>query len=186
MSKHSKGDISFKRTIAILLILILISIAILIIKIKLTEYRENETQMEISQVLNTIDIPQETITPENTKRQLQIEELQKEMEAIKTEQRIAELDSLITSEATKAKIPTKLLDVVKPSLLSVNDKDECLSKLADFKVIWGDVAKELVESDYKTNGTNPKKSPKGKINDFDNAINNGDSKKALRALLSDM
>lgn len=78
MSKHSKGDISFKRTIAILLILILISIAILIIKIKLTEYRENETQMEISQVLNTIDIPQETITPENTKRQLQIEELQKE------------------------------------------------------------------------------------------------------------
>lgn len=78
MPKHSKGDISFKRTIAILLILILISVAILIIKIKLTEHRENETQMEISQVLNTIDIPQETITPEKTERQLQIEELQKE------------------------------------------------------------------------------------------------------------
>ena len=121
-----------------------------------------------------------------TPAELKIEELQKEMEAIKTEKRMAELDSLITSEATKAKIPTKLLDVVKPSLLSATDKDECLSKLADFKVIWGDVAKELVESDYKANGTNPNKSPKGKINDFDNAINNNDSKKALRALLSDI
>ena len=79
MSKHSNnGDTSFKRTIAILLTLILISATILIIKIKLTEHRENEIQREISQVLNTIDIPQETITPEKNERQLQIEELQKE------------------------------------------------------------------------------------------------------------
>ena len=102
------------------------------------------------------------------------------------EKRMAELDSLITSEASKAKIPSKLLDVVKPSLLNASNTEECLEKLTDFKVIWGDIAKELVENDYKTNGTNPKKSAKGKINEFDNAINNGDSKKALRALLGDI
>ena len=124
--------------------------------------------------------------PNKTPQELKIEELQKEMEAIKTEKKMAELDSLITSEATKAKIPSKLLDVVKPSLLAGGEKDACLEKLADFKVIWGDVAKDLIESDYKAGGTNPKKSPKGKTNDFDNAINNNDSKKALRALLSDM
>lgn len=121
-----------------------------------------------------------------TPAELKIEELQREMESIKNEKKRAELDSLVTSEATKAKIPAKLLEVIKPTLLSASDKDECLNKLADFKVIWGDVAKELVESDYKANGTNPKKSPKGKINEFDNAINQGETKKALRALLGDM
>lgn len=121
-----------------------------------------------------------------TPAELKIEELQREMESIKNEKKKAELDSLVTSEATKAKIPTKLLEVIKPTLLSASDKDECLNKLADFKVIWGDVAKELVESDYKTNGTNPKTSPKGRVNEFDNAINQGETKKALRALLGDM
>ena len=124
--------------------------------------------------------------PKKTPAELKIEELQKEMEAIKNEKRMAELDSLITSEASKAKIPSKLLDVVKPSLLNASNTEECLEKLTDFKVIWGDVAKELVENDYKTNGTNPKKSAKGKMNEFDTAINNGDSKKALRALLGDI
>ena len=83
MARHSnKKDSNFKRTIAILLTLILICSIILIIKIKLTEHKENETQREISQVLDTIDIPQDKITPEKTERQLQIEELQKENEDI--------------------------------------------------------------------------------------------------------
>lgn len=121
-----------------------------------------------------------------TPAELKIEELQKEMEAIKNEKRIAELDTLITGEASKAKIPAKLMEIVKPSLLALNDKEECLNKLADFKVVWGDVAKELIESDYKTNGTSPNKNYKGKVNEFDNAINQGETKKALRALLGDM
>mgnify|MGYP002528033961 CR=1 FL=1 len=83
MARHSnKKDSNFKRTIAILLTLILICSIILIIKIKLTEHKENEIQREISQVLDTIDIPQDKITPEKTERQLQIEELQKENEDI--------------------------------------------------------------------------------------------------------
>ena len=83
MAKHSnKKDSRLKRTISILLTFILICSIILKIKVKLTEHKENETQSEISQVLDTIKIPQDKITPDKTERQLQIEELQKENEDI--------------------------------------------------------------------------------------------------------
>ena len=51
---------------------------VLIIRIKIDEYLNNQKQIEISQVIDTIDIPDIDITPEKTERMLQVIELQKE------------------------------------------------------------------------------------------------------------
>lgn len=77
MARYSnKKSNSFKSKIKILLILILLCSITLIIKIKYTENKENKIQREISQLLNTIEIPEEDITNEKTERQLKIEKLQ--------------------------------------------------------------------------------------------------------------
>lgn len=75
MSKRNLS--SFKKFIIIMLLIIFICSMILFIRIKLDEYKDNKKQMEVSKVLETIKIPKESITPEKTERQLQIEELQK-------------------------------------------------------------------------------------------------------------
>ena len=77
MSKHSKMS-SNKKLIIILLSLILICSIILIIRIKIDEYLNNKKQIEISQVIDTIDIANEDITPSKTERMLQVAKLQKE------------------------------------------------------------------------------------------------------------
>ena len=77
MAKHSKMN-SNKKLIIILLSLILICSIILIIRIKIDEYLNNQKQIEISQVIDTIDIPHIDITPKKTERMLQVIELQKE------------------------------------------------------------------------------------------------------------
>ena len=82
MSKHSKNKSNFKRTVIILLSIILVCSIILIIKIKYDEYKDNERQKEISQVLDTIDVPSEDITPEQTERMLQVAQLKAENEEV--------------------------------------------------------------------------------------------------------
>ena len=82
MTKHKQQNTSnFKKTVTILLTLILISGIILFIKIKLTEHIENEMQREVSEVLDTIDVPSEDITDNSlnptTERMLKLRELQK-------------------------------------------------------------------------------------------------------------
>ena len=82
MAKHKQQNTSnFKKTVTILLTLILISGIILFIKIKLTEHIENEMQREVSEVLDTIDVPSEDITDNGlnptTERMLKLRELQK-------------------------------------------------------------------------------------------------------------
>ena len=77
MSKHSKSS-GTKKLIIILLSIILICSIIIIIKIKADEHIDNQKQVEISQVIDTIDIPNEDITPVKTERMLQVAELQKE------------------------------------------------------------------------------------------------------------
>ena len=77
MAKHSKMN-SNKKLIIILLSLILICSIILIIRIKIDEYLNNKKQIEISQVIDTIDIANEDITPSKTERMLQVAKLQKE------------------------------------------------------------------------------------------------------------
>ena len=76
MAKHSKMN-SNKKLIIILLSLILICSIILIIRIKIDEYLNNQKQIEISQVIDTIDIPDIDITHSQTERMLQVIELQK-------------------------------------------------------------------------------------------------------------
>lgn len=81
MAKHrSKSDNSFKRIVIILLTIILIFGIILFIKIRLTEHIENEMQIEVSKVLDTIYVPDDdsTPTPTITERMLKVKELQKE------------------------------------------------------------------------------------------------------------
>ena len=77
MAKHSKMN-SNKKLIIILLSIILVCSIVLIIRIKIDEYINNQKQIEISQVIDTIDIPDIDITPKTTERMLQVMELQKE------------------------------------------------------------------------------------------------------------
>ena len=77
MSKHSKMS-SNKKLIIILLSIILVCSIVLIIRLKIDEYINNQKQIEISQVIDTIDIPHIDITPKKTERMLQVIELQKE------------------------------------------------------------------------------------------------------------
>lgn len=124
--------------------------------------------------------------PQKTPAELKIEALEKKLQERDEADKRKDLEVLITNETAKAKIPQQMVDFIKPSLLSASDKEECLNKLADLKVVWGDVAKDLIESDYKVNGTEPKKKIKGKTDDFEKAIEKGEAKKALRALLSEV
>ena len=78
MSKHSSKSKNFKKVIIVLLSIILVCSTTLLVKTKLSEYIDNKKQIEVSQVLDTIDISQEKITLEKKERQLQIEELKKE------------------------------------------------------------------------------------------------------------
>lgn len=78
MTKHSKEQNNVKRVIIILLLIIAVCSIILLIKIKLDEYLDNKKQQETSQVLNTIEIPDTSITEEQTERMLQVQELKKE------------------------------------------------------------------------------------------------------------
>ena len=78
MAKHIKKQNSVKRLIIILLLIIAITGIILLVKIKLSEYLDNRSQIETSQVLDEIDIPDENITEEQTERMLQVQELKKE------------------------------------------------------------------------------------------------------------
>lgn len=78
MSKHSKKNSNFKRIIILLLTLIVICSTILIIKIKCDEHIDTEKQIEVSKVIDVIDVPEEDVTPQKTERMLQVEELQKE------------------------------------------------------------------------------------------------------------
>ena len=77
MTKHNKMS-SSKKLIIVLLSIILVCSLVLIIRIKIDEYLNNQKQIEISQVIDTIDIPDIDITPKKTERMLQIAELQKE------------------------------------------------------------------------------------------------------------
>lgn len=78
MSKHSEKQKGVKKLIIILLLIIAVCSIILLIKIKLDEHIDNQKQIETSQVLNTIDIPDINITKEQTERMLQVQELKKE------------------------------------------------------------------------------------------------------------
>lgn len=77
MAKHSKVN-NKKRKIIILLGIVLLCSIIIIILINLDSYIDNQKQIEISNVLDTIDIPSENITESQTERMLQVIELQKE------------------------------------------------------------------------------------------------------------
>ena len=77
MAKHNKMS-SSKKLIIVLLSIILVCSLVLIIRIKIDEYLNNQKQIEISQVIDTIDIPDIDITPKKTERILQIAKLQKE------------------------------------------------------------------------------------------------------------
>ena len=77
MAKHTKM-ISNKKLIIILLSIILFCSIVLIIRIKIDEYLNNQKQIEISQVIDTIDITDIDITHSQTERMLQVIELQKE------------------------------------------------------------------------------------------------------------
>lgn len=77
MAKHNKMS-SSKKLIIVLLSIILVCSLVLIIRIKIDEYINNQKQIEISQVIDTIDIPDIDITPKKTERMLQVIELQKE------------------------------------------------------------------------------------------------------------
>lgn len=77
MAKHNKMS-SSKKLIIVLLSIILVCSLVLIIRIKIDEYLNNQKQIEISQVIDTIDIPDIDITPKKTERMLQVIELQKE------------------------------------------------------------------------------------------------------------
>ena len=79
MSKHSEKQKGVKKLIIILLLIIAVCSIILLIKIKLDEHIDNQKQMETSQVLNTIDIPDINITKEQTERMLQIQELKRKI-----------------------------------------------------------------------------------------------------------
>ena len=76
MSKNSKmsGD---KKLIIVLLIGILVCSIILIVRIKIDEYINNQKQMEISHVIDTIDVPNIDVSSETTERMLKVTELQK-------------------------------------------------------------------------------------------------------------
>ena len=78
MAKQSKNNKKLKKIAIIILSIILICTVVSIIVIKYTEHVHNKIQMEVSKVLETIEIPQEEITPQKTERMLQIAELQKE------------------------------------------------------------------------------------------------------------
>ena len=79
MAKHIKKQNGVKRLIIILLLIIAITGIILLVKIKLSEYLDNRSQIETSQVLDEIDIPDENITEEQTERMLQVQELKKKI-----------------------------------------------------------------------------------------------------------
>lgn len=77
MSKHSKIS-NNKKIIIVLLSIILVCSIILIIKLKIDEHINNEKQIEISQTIDTIDIPNDKVTPVKTERMLQVAKLQEE------------------------------------------------------------------------------------------------------------
>ncbi len=77
MSKHSnKGGT--KKVVLVLLVIIAICSTILYIKVKADKHLDDKEQEKISQVLDTIDVPVEEVTPVVTERQLQVMELQQE------------------------------------------------------------------------------------------------------------
>lgn len=80
MARHSKRNKrnGTKKLVIISLLIILICSIILIIKSVSSEHIDNQKQEEISQVLDTIDIPKEQITSSITERMLQVRELKKE------------------------------------------------------------------------------------------------------------
>ena len=78
MAKHSKKlKNKYKRTVIVLLLIIFLCSTTLFIKTLITQNIDNGKQEEISQVLDTIDIPSENITEDKTERMLQVEELKK-------------------------------------------------------------------------------------------------------------
>ena len=79
MSKHtSSNNKSFKIIVLVLLSIILICCIILFVKIKLDEHRENEMQRQVSQVLDTIDVPDAEVTPVVSEKMLKVKELKQE------------------------------------------------------------------------------------------------------------
>ena len=78
MAKHKKQNNSYKKIILILLSIILINTIILIVRIKIDEDRENESQREVSNVLDTIDVPDTEVTAVVTERMLKVKELKQE------------------------------------------------------------------------------------------------------------
>ncbi len=78
MARKQKSDSSFKKIILTLLAIILVCAIILIAKIKLDEHRENESQREVSKVIDTIDVPDTEVTPIVTERMLKVKELKQE------------------------------------------------------------------------------------------------------------
>lgn len=81
MSKVKERKIynqKFKKIIVIILSIVLVVSIVSIIVLKILEDKDTKLQKEISQVLDTIDIPNENIEPEQTERMLQVAELKKE------------------------------------------------------------------------------------------------------------
>ena len=78
MTKHSKKYNSIKKIIILLLLIITVCSIIILIKLEINEYLDNKSQIEVSQILNSIDVPDINITPEQNERMLQVQELKKE------------------------------------------------------------------------------------------------------------
>lgn len=79
MAKHSKKmkRNMYKRLVILLLTIIFICSTALFIKTLVTQSIDNSKQEEISQVIDTIDIPSDQVTEETTERMLQVAELKK-------------------------------------------------------------------------------------------------------------
>ena len=78
MAKETKNNKKIKKIAIIILSVVLICSVVSIIAIKYIEYIHNKIQIEVSKVLETIEIPQEEITEQKTERMLQVSELKKE------------------------------------------------------------------------------------------------------------
>lgn len=74
--KNKKSPV--KKIIMIVLLLVIAVCVFVIIKTKRDEALDVQKQMEVSQVIDTIEVPEEEITPEITERMLKIAELKKE------------------------------------------------------------------------------------------------------------
>lgn len=79
MAKHSKKmkRNMYKRLVMLLLTIIFVCSTTLFIKTLVTQSIDNSKQEEISQVIDTIDIPRDQVTEETTERMLQVAELKK-------------------------------------------------------------------------------------------------------------